>query len=132
MDSPVPPQSAPIGNGPVALDRASAGRTRDAVRHVERMFRNQRPRDGRPGPTSAGWLNFAKLGGALSAATGATYTSASATLQKDTGTALADDTVTVTVQNFTDVSYDSGSIVLVGWVLGSWWVVTPDSCSHVS
>lgn len=69
----------------------------------------------------------------ITKATGATYGSGTATIQVDTGTALASGSATLTVYNYhTDKKVLNGNRCGVYFALGKWWVFDPAACAALA
>lgn len=122
------------GDRPVVPTADAWGRVAQAVKRVEGQSLSRTPRAGRG---LGAWSNsgiIAKATTSISARSGATYGTGTIQIQKDTGSALADDTSqpTMGVKNLTKFAIDSGSYLFVGWALGSWWVLVPDDCDHLT
>lgn len=133
MNDPVKPQTPSIAGGQVALDVASARRTEAVVQYVERMHRGGAPLPGRGMSNWSVPATIAETTSNILAASGKTYKSGSAVIQKDNGTALSNDTGnTITVYNLTEKPIKSGSLVLVSWALGKWWIGVVDKCSNLT
>lgn len=133
MKEPVPPQKAPLGSGCVDISTGQDARLAASNRYVEGMYRNPPPvaaRGPRGGPSV---VRIGRVTTAIGKATGATYGTGAVTLQVDTGSALADGTVTgVAVKNDHDKGFAVNALVKITPVLGSQWVIDVNSCTYLT
>lgn len=72
-----------------------------------------------------------KLVGSVAAASGDGYTTGTAKIMADTGTALEQTSVEIRVKNLQDVSWDANSRAFAAAVNGSYWLLTPQGCADL-
>lgn len=119
---------------PVVPTAEAWSRVSATVKRVEgsSLSRTPRPARGVGAWSSGGWI--AKATTTITARSGSSYGTGTVQLQRDTGSALADDTSqpTFTAKNLFNKAITIGSYVGLDWKLGSWWVDIPDDCDHLS
>lgn len=128
QDPPIPPQSPPVGNCPVMFTASDGRRVADAVKYVERFYRNPPPlRAQRPSATTV--LQLAHTTSTVAASLASSGTAAFYSFA--TGSAVATGE-TATVWNYHDKTVASGATVCLAWLNGAWFVVDVGSCTNLS
>lgn len=124
-EPPVPTADPGPGGPPVLLTPATYARHEAAVNWVELQTRATVPRAGRSRRPWTSGAYLAKTTTDVTARSGAAYGTGKAQLQQDDGSSLADDADAdpVDVKNLDAAAVPSGTYVLLGWALGSWWLV---------
>jgi len=119
-------------NSPVAFPRATANRVLAATRYVERNYRNPPPGPGRGARSASDVPGYvAKATSSVTARSGSTPGTGSATLHTFDGATLTADLTDIPVWNITNQTIANGSWMIVLWASAAWWVVAVDQCDHL-
>jgi hypothetical protein len=111
---------------PIALTRADGMRIRKVVQDYERGFQNDLPLRTRYPVGKGPAIRRATLTTTLTARSGSTPGTGTATLRVFDGTVTSDLTATVTVRNDFTSSVASGKVIAIVHTDGAWWVLSAD------